>query len=89
MSSLRADTGRGCRSSSSVGGGNFSGRIRCLNDTGSWVSDAGEGRGGEGRGGEGRCHSWPMDSSQLVHYPVASTCIPPVDNQPTYPATCH
>ncbi len=34
----RADTGRGCRSSSSVGGGYFSGRIRCRNDTGSCVS---------------------------------------------------
>mmetsp|Transcript_19852 Transcript_19852/g.55358 ORF Transcript_19852/g.55358 Transcript_19852/m.55358 type:complete len:242 (-) Transcript_19852:3921-4646(-) len=30
----RALTGRGCRSNSSVGGGNFSGRMRCLKETG-------------------------------------------------------
>jgi hypothetical protein len=32
-------TGSGCRSSSSVGGGYFSGRIRCRNDTGSTASE--------------------------------------------------
>ena len=32
---LSAETGSGCRSSSSVGGGNFSGRMRWRNDTGS------------------------------------------------------
>jgi hypothetical protein len=32
----RADTGRGCRSSSSVGGGNFSGRISCLQGEQGW-----------------------------------------------------
>ena len=31
---LRAVMGSGCRSSSSVGGGYFSGRSRCLKDTG-------------------------------------------------------
>ena len=40
MGFRRADTGRGWRSSSSVGGGNFSGRMRWRKDTGSWVSDA-------------------------------------------------
>ena len=35
---LSAVTGSGCRSSSSVGGGYFSGRIRCRKDTGSCVS---------------------------------------------------
>ena len=39
MGFLRAETGRGWRSSSSVGGGNFSGRMRCLNEMGSWVSE--------------------------------------------------
>ena len=35
-----ADTGRGCKSSNSVGGAYFSGSIRCLKDTGNCVSDA-------------------------------------------------
>ena len=35
---LSAVTGKGCRSKSSVGGGYFSGKIRCLNDTGNCVS---------------------------------------------------
>ena len=37
--SLSADTGRGCRSRSSVGGGSFSGRSRCLKLTGMAVSE--------------------------------------------------
>ena len=36
---LRAEIGSACRSSSSVGGGYFSGRMRCRNDTGRTVSD--------------------------------------------------
>ena len=39
QSHLRAEIGSACRSSSSVGGGYFSGRMRCRNDTGRTVSD--------------------------------------------------
>lgn len=63
----RADTGRGCRSSSSVGGGYFSGRIRCRNDTGSCVSQAGGEREG-GREFQGFRDYWGLDSGIGVSY---------------------
>ena len=47
-----ADTGSGCRSSSSVGGGNFSGRMRWRKDTGRVDShcERGKGYGDKGHG---------------------------------------